>query len=47
MAYDSRTDRKHETWEKKTERTRRYKEQQRAERWEGSRNTTRAWREFA
>lgn len=47
MAYDSRTDRKKVTWEKKTERTRKHREQQRADRWEGSRNTTRSWREFA
>ena len=47
MAYDSRTDRKKVTWEKKVERTRRHREQTRTERWEGSRQATRSWREYA
>lgn len=47
MAYDSRTDRQRVTWDKKQTRGRKYKEQQRADKWQGSRNTTRSYREFA
>lgn len=47
MGHSSRTDRHKVTWDKKQQRGRKYREQQRAERWEGSRNSTRSWREFA
>jgi len=42
MAYDSRTDRKKVTWEKKSERGRRYNEQRRESRqWESERRRER------
>lgn len=47
MAFDSRTDRHKVTWEKKVERTRRAKDRNTSERWEGKREATRNWREYA
>lgn len=47
MAYDSRTDRAKKTWEKKSERGRRYNETKRETRsWENARRNDR-WAEFS